>query len=167
VREPPRDPLLLLFCRFFAVASRSDRLNLPGSPHCKPHAERNHVMPLTRPKHLNLMEIRLPLPAFVSILHRVSGAILFLMLPLLLCLLGSSLESPRSFQVFKEYIGNPMVKVVLLGLLWAYLHHFCAGIRHLALDLHMGLELATARTTSYVVLAVSLILTAAIGVKLW
>ena len=59
------------------------------------------------------------------------------------------------------------MKIVLLGLLWAYLHHFCAGIRHLALDMHLGLELATARTTSYVVLVVSLILTAVIGVKLW
>ncbi len=124
-------------------------------------------MPTSRPKHLNLMEIRLPLPAFVSILHRVSGAILFLMLPLLLCLLAVSLESPRSFQVFKGYVSNPLMKIVLLGLLWAYLHHFCAGIRHLALDMHLGLELATARTTSYVVLVVSLILTAVIGVKLW
>ena len=124
-------------------------------------------MPTSRPKHLNLMEIRLPLPAFVSILHRASGAILFLMLPLLLCLLAVSLESPRSFQVFKGYVSNPLMKIVLLGLLWAYLHHFCAGIRHLALDMHLGLELATARTTSYVVLVVSLILTAVIGVKLW
>ncbi len=124
-------------------------------------------MPSSRPKHLNLMEIRLPLPAFVSILHRVSGAVLFLMLPLLLCLLGSSLESMQSFSKFKTWVGNPLVKIVLLGLLWAYLHHFCAGIRHLALDMHKGLELETARTTSYVVLIVSIVLTVAIGVKLW
>lgn len=124
-------------------------------------------MPTRRPKHLNLLEIRLPLPAFVSILHRASGAILFLMLPLLLCLLGSSLESPKSFAVFKSWAGNPLVKFVLIGLLWAYLHHFCAGIRHLAMDMHQGLELETARATSYAVLAVSLALTAVIGVKLW
>lgn len=124
-------------------------------------------MPTRRPKHLNLLEIRLPLPAFVSILHRASGAILFLMLPLLLCLLGSSLESPKSFAVFKSWVGNPLVKFVLIGLLWAYLHHFCAGIRHLAMDMHQGLELETARATSYAVLAVSLALTVVIGVKLW
>ena len=124
-------------------------------------------MPASRPKYLNLMEIRMPLPAFVSILHRVSGAILFIMLPVLLCLLGASLESQQSFAVFKSYVGSPLVKIVLLGVLWAYLHHFCAGIRHLAMDKHIGLELATARATSYAVLAVSLILTAAIGVKLW
>ena len=124
-------------------------------------------MPMSRPKHLNLMQIRLPLPAFVSILHRVSGAILFLVLPLLLCLLSSSLESPQSFAAFKGWVGNPLVKILLLGVLWAYLHHFCAGIRHLALDMHIGLELETARATSYAVLGASLVLTAVIGAMLW
>jgi succinate dehydrogenase / fumarate reductase, cytochrome b subunit len=124
-------------------------------------------MPTSRPKHLNLLEIRMPLPAFVSILHRISGAILFVMLWLLLCLLGSSLESPQSFAVFKTWVSHPLVKIVLLGLLWAYLHHFCAGIRHLAMDMHKGLELETARATSYAVLIVSLLLTAVIGGWLW
>lgn len=124
-------------------------------------------MPTSRPKHLNLMQIRLPLPAFVSILHRVSGAVLFLMLPLLLCLLGGSLESPQSFGQFKAWIGHPLVKLILIGLLWAYLHHFCAGIRHLAMDLHKGLELQTARATSYAVFAVSILLTLVIGGLLW
>ena len=124
-------------------------------------------MPASRPKHLNLMQIRLPLPAFVSILHRVSGAILFLLLPMLLYLLGSSLESQQSFAVFKNWVGNPLVKIVLLGLLWAYLHHFCAGIRHLALDLLIGLEIETARATSYAVMGVSVALMAVIGVMLW
>ena len=124
-------------------------------------------MPTSRPKHLNLMEIRMPLPAFVSILHRVSGAILFLMLWLLLCLLGSSLESAQSFAVFKTWVGHPLVKMVLIGLLWAYLHHFCAGIRHLFLDLHIGVELDAARATSYAVMGVSLVRTAVIGGLLW
>jgi succinate dehydrogenase / fumarate reductase cytochrome b subunit len=113
------------------------------------------------------MQIRLPLPAFVSILHRVSGAVLFLMLPLLLCLLASSLESAQSFKQFKGWVAHPLVKLILLGLLWAYLHHFCAGIRHLAMDLHQGLELQTARATSYAVFAVSILLTAVIGGLLW
>ena len=124
-------------------------------------------MPASRPKHLNLMQIRLPLPAFVSILHRVSGAILFLLLPLLLYLLGSSLESQQSFAVFKHWVGNPLVKIVLLGLLWAYLHHFCAGIRHLVMDLHIGLEIEAARATSYAVMGISVALMAVIGVMLW
>lgn len=114
-----------------------------------------------------MMQIRLPLPAFVSILHRVSGALLFLMLPLLLCLWGASLESPQSFSQFKSWVGHPLAKLVLLGLLWAYMHHFCAGIRHLAMDLHKGLELPTARATSYAVLGVSIGLTLVIGGVLW
>jgi len=113
------------------------------------------------------MQIRLPLPAFVSILHRISGAILFLLLPFLLWLLGGSLESAASFNVFKGWMNHWVIKIVLLGLLWAYLHHFCAGIRHLALDLHMGLELQTARATSYAVFGASLLLTAVIGGLLW
>jgi len=124
-------------------------------------------MPHARPKHLNLLQIRLPIPAFVSILHRVSGAVLFLLIPLVLCLLGSSLESPQSFGQFKAAVSNPLVKIVLLGLLWAYLHHFCAGIRHLALDLHIGLELEAARASSYVVLVISIALTLIIGGILW
>ena len=124
-------------------------------------------MPTSRPKHLNLMEIRMPLPAFVSILHRVSGAALFLMLPLLLCLLSASLESPQSFAIFKSWVGSPPVKIVLLGLLWAYLHHFCAGIRHLALDLDFGVGIESARASSYAVMGVSLALTAMIGGMLW
>lgn len=124
-------------------------------------------MPASRPKHLNLMQIRLPLPAFVSILHRISGALLFLLLPLLLCLWGASLESPGSFNEFKSWVGHPLTKIVLLGLLWAYLHHFCAGLRHLAMDMHMGLELETARATSYAVLGVSLLASIVIGGILW
>lgn len=124
-------------------------------------------MATSRPKHLNLMQIRMPLPAFVSILHRASGAILFLLLPLLLYLLASSLESPQSFASLKKWISNPLAKLVLIGILWAYLHHFCAGIRHLAMDMHIGLELESARATSYAVLGVSLVLTAVIGGLLW
>lgn len=124
-------------------------------------------MPASRPKHLNLMQIRLPLPAFVSILHRISGALLFLLLPLLLCLWGASLESPASFNDFKGWVGHPLTKLVLLGLLWAYMHHMCAGIRHLAMDMHKGLELESARATSYAVLGVSLLATAVIGGMLW
>jgi succinate dehydrogenase / fumarate reductase, cytochrome b subunit len=113
------------------------------------------------------MQIRLPLPAFVSILHRVSGAMLFLTLPLLLYFWGSSLESQQSFSQFKTWVAHPLAKLVLLGLLWAYLHHVCAGIRHLAMDMNKGLELETARATSYAVLGIGLALTAVIGAMLW
>jgi succinate dehydrogenase / fumarate reductase cytochrome b subunit len=120
-----------------------------------------------RPKYLNLFEIKLPLPGWVSILHRVSGAGLFLMLPLLIWLLGLSLRSEDSFATFMAVTAHPLVKLFLIGLLWAYLHHFCMGIRVLLLDMHIGIEKAQARTSAIAVLVVSLALTALLGAKLW
>lgn len=124
-------------------------------------------MPKPRPKHLDLTKIRLPLPAFVSIMHRASGAALFLFIPLLLWLWQESLTSQQTFAVFKSAVSNPLMKIVLLGLLWAYLHHLCAGFRHLALDLNYGTDLAAARASSWAVLAVSIALTLVAGVALW
>ena len=120
-----------------------------------------------RPKYLNLFEIKLPLAGFASILHRVSGAGLFLMLPLLIWLLQLSLESSDSFETFKTVTAHPLVKVVLLGLLWSFLHHFCMGIRFLFLDMNIGVDLKPARASAWTVLAVSLALTAILGAKLW
>lgn len=121
----------------------------------------------TRPKHLNLVTIRLPVPGIVSIMHRVSGAVLFLMLPLLLWLFQSSLQSPESFAKFHAVVSNPLMKLFLLALLWGYLHHLLAGVRHLFLDLHVGAELETARASSLVVLIGAIVLTLAVGVRLW
>ena len=125
------------------------------------------ILKKQRPKHLALNQIRLPLPGIVSILHRVSGAGLFLMLPELLSLIGNSVGSPESYAAYKAVVGNILVKLLLLGLLWAYLHHFCAGIRFLLLDMHVGIEKEAARSSSRIVLIVSLILTVTIGAKLW
>jgi len=124
-------------------------------------------MQKTRPKFLELHHIRLPLPGIVSILHRLSGVGMFLCLPLLLWLLDNSLHSQSSFARMQSFIGNPLVKIVLLGLIWSFLHHLCAGIRYIALDLHFGTELQSARSTSWWVLAISIGLTVVAGVKLW
>ena len=120
-----------------------------------------------RPKFLALNQIRLPLPGIVSILHRISGVGLFLLLPFLLYLLDRSLGSAETFVTFSAVVGHPLVKLLLFGLLWAYMHHFCAGIRFLLLDIHKGLELETARMSSKIVLGVSIALTLIIGVALW
>lgn len=120
-----------------------------------------------RPKYLNLLQIRLPVPGLVSILHRVSGAVLFLMLPVLLALFELSLESPQTFLRFRAVFSHWAVKLILIGVVWAYLHHLCAGIRHLALDLDYGTELAAARASSWAVLAISVSLTLAVGAMLW
>ncbi len=121
-----------------------------------------------RPVYLDLVRIRLPLPGIVSILHRVSGALLFLVgIPLLLAGLAASLESPESYADVKAAFAHPLAKLVLIGFLWAYLHHFFAGIRFLLLDMLKGIELAAARRSSVAVLAVSLALTLIIGARLW
>ena len=121
----------------------------------------------TRPKYLDLTRIKLPVPGVVSILHRISGFGLFLFLPLLLWLLQSSLASPDSYVRYRAAIGHPLMKLVLIGLLWAFLHHLCAGVRFLMLDIHYGTELAVARNTSRAVLAVSILLTVILGAWLW
>ena len=126
-----------------------------------------HEMNKTRPKHLALHKIKLPLSGYVSILHRVSGAILFLALPLLLLLFDQSLRSIETYTNLTEVLANPLLKLALLGLMWAFLHHFCAGLRYLAIDLHLLPNLAAARAASIWVLAVSLTLTVILGVKLW
>ena len=118
-----------------------------------------------RPKYLAIHEIRLPLAGFVSILHRVSGAGLFLLLPFLICLLQLSLGTAENFQTFKAIVGNPLAELVLFGLCWAYLHHFCAGIRFLLLDLHVGIEKEASRASAKGVLVVSLGLTLVVACK--
>ena len=120
-----------------------------------------------RPKYLNLIQIRLPVPGLVSILHRVSGAMLFLLLPFLLVLFELSLESAQTFARFKAVFSHGAIKLIVLGLAWAYLHHLCAGIRHLALDLDYGTELAAARASSWAVLAISVALTLGVGALIW
>ena len=120
-----------------------------------------------RPKYLNLIQIRLPVPGLVSILHRVSGAMLFLLLPFLLVLFELSLESAQTFARFKAVFSHGAIKLIVLGLARAYLHHLCAGIRHLALDLDYGTELAAARASSWAVLAISLVLTLGVGALIW
>ncbi len=124
-------------------------------------------MQQNRPKHLNLIKIAFPLPAIVSGLHRISGLLLFLSLPALLWLLQATLTSPEKFVQYHACITHPLVKLFFMPVLWAYMHHFCAGIRFLFLDVHKGLDLPTARLTAKVVMIVSLILTALIGVLVW
>lgn len=120
-----------------------------------------------RPKHLDLRKIKLPVSGYVSILHRVSGALLFLALPPLLFLFDQSLRSIETYTSLTEQLAHPLLKLALLGLLWAFLHHFCAGLRYLAIDLHLLPNLAAARASSKWVLGVSLTLTALLGAKLW
>jgi len=120
-----------------------------------------------RPVWYNLSPLNLPVPGLVSIFHRASGVLLFAGLIWFLFLLDMSLASEAAFARFRTYLGHVPVKVAMWVLLWAYLHHLCAGVRHLFLDIDMGVELRAARISAFAVFAVSLALTALIGAKLW
>ncbi len=120
-----------------------------------------------RPKYLDLLRIRLPLPGLVSILHRISGAALVAFAGALLYLLQESLQSAESHARFNELAGHWLVKLFLLGMLWSFLHHFFAGVRYLLMDVHIGVDLRPARATSWAVLAVSLLLTVILGAWMW
>lgn len=115
-----------------------------------------------------IVQYRLPPAGVVSILHRVSGALMFLVgMPFLLYLFDQSLSSEISFERYQAIVSHWFAKLVLLALVWAYLHHFCAGIRYLLLDVHAGVEKAQARTSATVVLAVSGVLTLIVALKLF
>ena len=126
------------------------------------------VRPEFRNIHITeLSNYRMPPSAIVSILHRISGAGMFLMMPFLLYLLQLSLRSEDSFMQFKGVLEHVLVKILVLGLSWAYLHHFCAGLRHLFMDNHFALDKDGSRVTAKGVLIVSLLLTVAVGLKLF
>src|SRR4051812_45723911 len=102
-----------------------------------------------RPKYLSLpallFEIRLPLPGWISILHRISGLLLFFPLAAwLLYLLDASLATEQGFEHIRGYLSLPVAKVGILLFVWAYSHHFCAGIRFLLLDVDVGINLKAA-----------------------
>jgi succinate dehydrogenase / fumarate reductase cytochrome b subunit len=105
----------------------------------------------------------------VSILHRISGALLFFPFTAwVLYLLDASLRSEQGFETVRShYLRLPLVKLGMLLFIWAFCHHFCAGIRYLFLDLDKGVDLRTARITSWIVIAAGLALTAVFGGRLW
>jgi succinate dehydrogenase / fumarate reductase cytochrome b subunit len=124
----------------------------------------------TRPTYRNIhigqiVAYRLPAAGLISIFHRISGAVLFLLLPFVLYLLDRSLTSVGTFVSFKSLVAFWPVKLVTLVLIWAYLHHFIAGIRHLFMDVHLGLDKDSSRHSAVAVFAVSLLLWLAFALK--
>lgn len=120
-----------------------------------------------RPVYLNLFKIHLPLPGWVSILQRISGALLFLVTPLLLYLLQTSFDAGGYIRLAAG-VQMPLIKFLLTLLLWAYLQHLLGGLRFLLLDVHVGTTWATARKLSAATLLASALLTVVIaGIGLW
>jgi len=121
-----------------------------------------------RPVYLDLPRIRQPIPAITSILHRISGAILFIVgVPALLWGVQASLESPETYEAFRAFMARPLVKLGSLVLVWAFLHHLLAGLRHLFMDVHVGLDLRPARQTATAVTLAALLLTLAVAIRIW
>lgn len=110
------------------------------------------MLPNTRPVYLNLFRLHLPITGWVSIMHRVSGALLFFMLPVLVWGFTLALSSEAGFARVTAYLATPFAKLLMLVWVAAFAQHFFAGLRHLALDAHWGVGLKSARLTSLVVL---------------
>jgi succinate dehydrogenase / fumarate reductase, cytochrome b subunit len=120
-----------------------------------------------RPKNLNLFTIRFPIPAIISILHRISGVILFLIIPFMLWGLSLSLASPQDFDDLHLFLSSPLMKLLIWGCLSAFIYHFVAGIRHLLMDIHVGEELKSGRLSAKLTLFVSILLIILTGIWLW
>jgi succinate dehydrogenase / fumarate reductase cytochrome b subunit len=122
----------------------------------------------------DLPSYRLPAAGIVSILHRISGFIMFLLLPFIVWMFDTSISSEISFAKFSAafnvglgFVPAVLVKVVVLGLIWAYLHHLIAGVRHVYMDVNHAVSKEFGKSSAIATLALSLALTAALGVKLF
>ncbi|MEY2678637.1 MAG: succinate dehydrogenase, cytochrome b556 subunit [Pseudomonadota bacterium] len=122
----------------------------------------------------DLPTYRLPAAGIVSILHRISGLIMFLLLPLLVWMFDTSVSSEISFAKFSAaftvglgFVPAVLVKLVTLALIWAYLHHLIAGVRHVYMDVCHAVSKEFGKSSAVVTLVLSLGLTAALGAKLF
>jgi succinate dehydrogenase / fumarate reductase, cytochrome b subunit len=123
----------------------------------------------------DLPSYRLPVAGWVSILHRVSGALMFALLPFIIWLFDVSVSSEISFAKFKAafnigigFVPGWLIKLVVLALIWAYLHHITAGLRHLWMDVnHHAVSKEFGRSSAVVTLVVSLGLSLVLGLKLF
>ncbi|MCE2990356.1 MAG: succinate dehydrogenase, cytochrome b556 subunit [Burkholderiales bacterium] len=124
--------------------------------------------PKVRPKYYDLNLLHLPPPGLVSIFHRITGVAMFLFLiPLVLWIFQTTLTSESGFGTWRGYYANPMVKLIIIGFVWAFLHHLFAGIRYLLLDMHIGVAKEPAQSSARWVLGIGLVATALVAVRIW
>ena len=120
-----------------------------------------------RPVNLNLLSMRFPLTAIASILHRLSGFFLFLVIPLILALMSASLGSPEGFFTLHACLTHFFTKFLLLIFLAALFYHLLAGIRHLLMDYGIGESLGAGKCSAITVISVAIVLMIGIGMWLW
>ncbi len=111
-----------------------------------------------RPVFLNLMQIRLPVAGVMSIIHRATGVVMVLSIPLLIYLLDLSLSGPQGFAQAAALFDNILVKLILLGFVWGLMHHLLAGIRYLLIDIDIGVEKPLFRQTAWAVIVAAPVL---------
>ena len=141
-----------------------------ATPPRQPRREFRNINPLS-----DLTTYRLPPAGIVSILHRISGVLMFLLLPFIIWMFDTSVSSEISFARFKAafnsglgFVPGWFIKLVALALIWAYLHHFIAGLRHLWMDVsHAAVTKEFGKTSAIVTLALSVLLTVVLGAKLF
>lgn len=120
-----------------------------------------------RPKNLELQTLHFPLPAITSILHRISGVIIFVGIAILLFLLAESLRSEQGFGNVQQWLTSPLVKFVVWGVVAGLLYHLVAGIKHLIMDTGVGETLQGGINGARLVVVVSVIAIIAAGVWIW
>jgi succinate dehydrogenase / fumarate reductase, cytochrome b subunit len=120
----------------------------------------------TRPKNLNLFTIRFPIPAIISILHRISGFFLFLFIPIALWALSFSLTEP-GFEQLHQWLSTIYVKIIFWLLLIPFCFHLVAGIRHLLSDVQIGITLKGGRMSAILTFVISILLILLAGIWLW
>lgn len=120
-----------------------------------------------RPKNLNLFTIHFPIPAIVSILHRITGVFLFLLIPIIILGLNLSLESQQSYDRLTFYLSMPFIKILLLACLAMFIFHLFAGLRHVLMDMGIGESLQGGRLGAQLTVLFSLVSIIFIGLWLW
>jgi len=120
-----------------------------------------------RPVNLDLLTIKFPIMAICSILHRLSGLLLFILIPVSLCALSHSLQSEHQFSELKELLTQPVGKCVLWVALSALSYHLLAGFRHMVMDIGFAESVVGAKRSALVLLMAFLLSAVLLGAWLW
>ncbi len=120
-----------------------------------------------RPVNLDLSSLKYPPMAIVSILHRISGLLMFILVPVMLCYLGCSLKSPESFETLVQYLINPWAKLMIWVFISAWAFHVLAGIRHILMDMGIGESLEAGRRSAILVILLAVFSTLLLGIWIW
>ena len=143
-------------------------------PNKAPSMQRPTSRPGANMRLIDALQYRLPLAGLVSILHRASGMLLFFLLPFIIWMFDTSVTSEVSYDAFRSafvagigFVPGIVIKLVALSLIWAYLHHLIAGLRHVYMDVNHAVSKEFGRSSALFTLVLSLGLTAILGAKLF